>query len=172
MEAHRSSRWTRVACIIAAMTGAACSAEDVAAQAEAEVDRRTAERDTRLTAAWVKADGGCRGKSLPEASLHCARRDQLEQELADIGYCHHGQGSAYGYHAEWARFREAACNAPISFGDAQVDNGLSPAEQEKADQLAAAYARDALVQAEVERQLTERRLADERQSRQALELIR
>lgn len=167
--AFLSDRWRRIACVLAALTSEACSAEDLAARAEAGAERRTTQGISRLISAWDEANDSCRDNALSEGSLSCARRDQLDQQLAYLGFCY-GEGVAYGYQAEWARCQGALGNHGSS-GSSRADNGLTATEQEKAEQIAAAYARDALVQAEVERQLSEKRLSDERRARQALELI-
>lgn len=166
MDSFRSNRWRGLACVVAALMAAACSAEDIAARAEAGAERRAAQAATQLIAHWAEANDGCRNEPFTQASLKCADRDRLDRQLAEAGYCY-GEGADYGYEAEWAICRSPGDDRRLE----RADRGLTPAEQEKADQIAAMYARDALVQAEVERQLSERRLADEQRARLALELV-
>ena len=96
---------------------------------------------------------------MPQAQADCDRREALSRQLEARGWCY-GEDAEYGYQATWAECKATA-----------YDNELTPYEQAEADRLANAYERDRLIQAEIERQLEERRRAQERRDRAALDLI-
>ena len=108
---------------------------------------------------WWRENSECRGGVMPEAQGSCDRREALGQMLEVAGWCY-GEDAEFGYQADWG-----PCKA------LSTPNGLTSAEQTKANQLAAAYARDRLIQAEVDRQLRESERAQIQRDLEALRRI-